>query len=193
MEGGAKIYCGIIAKDDIILVEYFYPNDTLKDFLKGLLKEVKKGTSSLLSQDGFNFAYLNENSITYAALTTIDFNKATVVGFLESIKKAFDLSFPQKDFKNIEENCLNEKFQKTLIEKMNLFNENPECSSEEIIIEREKLSKQKDEILLQSCNNPLDERANKLSELEKRSNELSQDSKEFYKNSKRLRKKCIIF
>ena len=193
MEGGAKIYCGIIAKDDIILVEYFYPNDTLKDFLKGLLKEVKKGTSSLLPQDDCNFAYLNENNITYAALTTKDFNKATVVGFLESIKKAFDLSFPQKDFKNIEENCLNEKFQKTLIEKMNLFNENPECSSEEIIIEREKLSKQKDEILLQSYNNPLDERANKLSELEKRSDKLSQDSNEFYKNSKRLRKKCIIF
>ena len=65
MEGGAKIYCGIIAKDDIILVEYIYPNDTLKDFLKGLLKEVKKGTSSLLPQDDYNFAYLNENNITY--------------------------------------------------------------------------------------------------------------------------------
>ena len=193
MEGGAKIYCGIIAKDDIILVEYFYPNDTLKDFLKGLLKEVKKGTSSLLPQDDCNFAYLNENNITYAVLTTKDFNKATVVGFLESIKKAFDLSFPQKDFKNIKENCLNEKSQKTLIEKMNLFNENPEISSEEIIIEREKPPKQKDEIFLQSYNNPLNERAKYQSELEKRSDKLSQDSNEFYKNSKRLRKKCIIF
>ena len=114
MQAHPQIICSTIAKDDIILVEYFYPNDTLKDFLKGLLKEVKKGTSSLLSQDGFNFAYLNENSITYAALTTIDFNKATVVGFLESIKKAFDLSFPQKDFKNIKENCLNEKISKDI-------------------------------------------------------------------------------
>ena len=70
---------------------------------------------------------------------------------------------------------------------MNLFNENPECSSEEIIIEREKLSKQKDEILLQSCNNPLDERANKLSELEKKINKFNQDSEEYRKNSKNVK------
>ena len=96
----------------IILVENKNIWPSSLDFLKDLLKEVKKGTSCLMPKDDFNFAYLNENNITYALLTTKNFSKATVVGFIESIKKSFDLSFPQKDFKNIKEYELNVNFKK---------------------------------------------------------------------------------
>ena len=190
---GPKILYSMITKDDIILVEHnLYKADLTKKIVKNLLKEVKKDTSSLISKDDYNFAYLNEDSITYALLTTNNFNKATVVGFIESIKKAFDLSFHQKDFQNIREYGLNDQFQKTLIEKMDLFNANPECASEEIIIEREKLNKQKDEILAQSYNNYINERNNQLSTLQAKNNELSSRSNDFYKISQR-KKKCIIF
>ena len=144
-----------------------------------------------MPKDTFNFAYLNENNITYALLTTRGFSKATVVGFLESIKKAFDLSFPQKDFKNIGEYGLNEQFQETLNEKINLFNANPDCASEEIIIEREKLSKQKDELLYQSAYNNYD-RGDRLRVLEEKEKALAKSSSEYYKLKAR-KKKCIIF
>ena len=143
-----------------------------------------------MTKDIFNFAYLNENNITYALLTTKNFSKAIVVGFIESIKKSFDLSFPQKDFKNIKEYGLNVQFQKTLKEKMDLFNENPDCSSEEIIFEKEKLRKQKDEILLQSDYNNYD-RGEKIKEIEEKQESLSKASSDFYKS--KPRKKCIIF
>ena len=141
----------------------------------------------------FNFAYLNENNITYALLTTQNFSKTTVVGFIESIKKSFDLSFPQKDFKKISEYGLNKQFQETLKEKMNLFNENPDCSSEEIIFEKEKLKKQRDELFLKSDTYNSYDRGEKLGVLDKKQDSLSKDSSEFYKASKRKRKKCIIF
>ena len=45
-----KILNRIIAKDNIILIEYnLYKVDLIKEFVKNLLKEVKKGTSSLIS------------------------------------------------------------------------------------------------------------------------------------------------
>ena len=74
---------------------------------------------------------------------------------------------------------------------MNLFNSNPDCSSEEIIKEREKLIKQKDEMFENSNNNNdynIEEKYNKA-------NDLAQTS-EFYskqlEKSKR-KKKCLIF
>ena len=177
-----EIFYSLIAKDDIILVEnkniYFKP-----DVLKDLLKEVKKGTSCLMPKEGFNFALL----------TTQNFSKTTVVGFIESIKKSFDLSFPQKDFKKINEYGLNKQFQETLKEKMNLFNDNPDCSSEEIIFEKEKLKKQRDELFLKSDTYDSYDRGEKLGVLDKKQDSLSKDSSEFYKTSKRKRKKCIIF
>ena len=124
--------------------------------------------------------------MTYALLTTNNFNKTTVVGFIESIKKAFDLSFPQKGFQNISEYGLNDQFQKTLIEKMDLFNANPECASEEIIIEREKLSKQTDEFIALFYSN-LD-RIKKI--MPEKRDDLSRNSLDFYKLSKIKNKKC---
>ena len=184
---GPKILYSMITKDDIILVEHnLYKADLTKKIVKNLLKEVKKDTSSLISKDDYNFAYLNEDSITYALLTTNNFNKATVVGFIESIKKAFDLSFHQKDFQNIREYGLNDQFQKTLIEKMDLFNANPECASEEIIIEREKLSKQTDEFIALFYSN-LD-RIKKI--MPEKRDDLSRNSLDFYKLSKIKNKKC---
>ena len=186
-----QILCSLIAKDNIILVENSNMNsDLIMKVLKDSLKDVKVGTSSLMPKDTFNFAYLNENNITYALLTTRGFSKATVVGFLESIKKAFDLSFPQKDFKNIGEYGLNEKFQETLNAKINLFNANPNCSSEEIILEKEKLTKQKDELLYQSDYNY--DRGDKLKVLQEKEDALAKDSSAFYKSRER-KKKCIIF
>ena len=191
MDPNRQILASLIAKNDIILVGYnLYNSDTTMKFLEDSIKTIKKGTSSLIPSEGYNFAYLNENSITYALLTTKSFNKATVVGFIESIKKAFDTYFPQKDFKNVAKYGLNEQFREKLIEKMNLFNSNPDSSSEEIIQEKEKLTKQRDEILMNS-NNYNDYN---IEEKYSKACDLSKPSTNYLKQQEKLkRKKCLIF
>ena len=76
---------------------------------------------------------------------------------------------------------------------MDLFNANPECASEEIIIEREKLSKQTDEFIALFYSN-LD-RIKKI--MPEKRDDLSRNSLDFYKLSKIKNKKCkckcIIF
>ena len=189
MEHDQKILASIIAKNEKILVGYnLYNSDIIMKFLEDSIKTIKKGTSSLIPSESYNFAYLNENSITYGLLTTKGFNKAAVVGFIESIKKAFDSNFPQKDFNNVAKYGLNEQFREKLVEKMDLFNSNPDCSSEEIIKEREKLNKQKDEILMNSDNyNRYEEYTDKVVSLHKDS--------DFYEKAKKVKrkKKCLIF
>ena len=84
---------------------------------------------------------------------------------------------------------MNEQFKETLKEKMYLFNENPDCSSEEVIIERKKLIKQKEELLLQSSNYNSDVLDNRV-----KIDILTQDNSKFYEEfKKRHKKKCSIF
>ena len=73
---------------------------------------------------------------------------------------------------------------------MNLFNSNPDCSSEEIIQEKEKLTKQKNEILMNSNNYNdynIDQKYSKACDL-------SKPSTNYLKHQEKLkRKKCLIF
>ena len=63
---------------------------------------------------------------------------------------------------------------------MDLFNEHPNCSSEEIIFEKEKLTKQREELLFQSASNNYN-RDGRLVEFEKKADAITKDSSEFYK------------
>ena len=192
MEHEERILASIIANNDLILVGYNLSTDSTMQFLEDSIKTINKNTSSLIPSKDCNFAYLNENNITYALLTTKGFNKGAVVGFIESIKKAFDSYFPQKDFQSVAKYGLNQQFKEKLFEKMNLFNSNPDCTSEEIIQEREILRKQNDEILMNSNNYNCNKN---YSEYEGKAEVLSEQKDQYKPSSIKVKKKkkCSIF
>ena len=191
MEG--KIISSLIAYNDTILVEYNYLNSGLTQNLEeSVVNKIKRETSGIMPvDDAFNVSYLNENNITYALLADKAFKKERVIGFISSIKKVFELNFPEKKFENIPKYGLNSQFKEKLIEKTNLFNDNPDLISEEILEEKKKMMKLKDELFYDQ---QLVDRSNKIKEMEMKAEDLHMTSDSYKKAAiARKKKKCLIF
>ena len=182
----SRIIYALIAKGTKPLVGYSNFTGTFDQFCIGRLKDIGPGTSAAIKCDEYNIFYINLNNITYLLMTDHAYPKETAIGCLESIKKEFTSTYPNNEFTEGPNFCLNNEFQTKLRMKFDYFNVNKDVSDERLEALKEEINKMKDEVL--NASGLLDERGAKIKVLDEKSDSLSRDSNTFYRQSKRVRR-----
>ena len=182
----SRIIYALIAKGTRPLVGYSNYTGTFDQFCIGYLKNIGPGASAAIKSDEYVIFYINQDNITYLLMCDHTYPKEAAIGCLKSIQKEFSTTYPNNDFNDENNFCLNKEFQTKLRMKFDYFNANKDVTNDAIGHLKEELNKMKDVVL--NASGLLDERGGKIKVLDEKSDSLSRDSNTFYRQSKKVRR-----
>ena len=186
-ESKGRIIYALVAMGVKPLAGYSNFTGTFDQVCINYLKNIGPDTSAAVKLDSdYIIYYINEGNITYLIMTESLYPKEAALGCLESIKKEFQSTYPDRSFDSEANFGLNDEFKVKLRMKFDYFNANTDVSNEALGQLKDEMCKMKDEVL--NASGLLNNRGEKLQVLDEKADALSSASNNYYKSSKRVKR-----